>query len=240
MIVVLLLVGLLITIILSPQLAYANKSTHSGFTIYHNKPVDPKLTAILDEAAILLQNSEFYKGSLNLDICLHDGSKYPGLIKVLLGPAFAWAVYDKVILQGEMNCGENSVELHGYTWNLTQLLAHEMMHCLQYKELGLWKSNPVAQIPAWKWEGYVEFIARQGPLQRDLLKNLDRLENADEDSWGIKFEDGTIAPRELYEYWIMVHYCLAIKEMTYMEVLADAQDELRIKKEIRNWYSRQK
>lgn len=236
----LLLVGFLVTIVLNPTLTYANKSTYSGFTIYHNKPIDPHLPAMLDKANILLKTSEFYKGNLHVDICLNDGSIYPTIIKKLLGPAFAWAIYNKVILQGEMNCAENTVELHGYRWNLIQLLAHEMTHCLQYDELGLWKSNPVARIPTWKWEGYAEYIARQGMVHDDLVKDLDRLENACKHDWEIKLDDGTIAPRELYAYRLLIHYCLAIKQMTYAEILSARNDQLLLEKAMKNWYIQQK
>ncbi len=232
----LLLLGIVLTITLNPILTYDDKTIHGDFTIYHNRPVDPQLTAVLEKAEGLLKKSAFYKGNLNTDICLNDGSNYPKAIRMLLGPAFAWTIYDKVVLQGEMDCTENIAELNGYKWNLIQLLAHEMTHRLQYDELGFRKSNPIARIPDWKWEGYAEYVSRQGIQQRELGKNMERLNNEVKSSWGIRFEDNTIVPRELYEYWIMVQYCLDIKQMTYPQLLSDPKDELTIKKEMRNWY----
>ncbi len=232
----LLIVGLLLIIILNPILTYANKTEHASFTIYHQKPIDSLLYVRLDEAAVLLQKSEFYRHNLKLDICLNDGSVYPTLIRKLRGRAFAWGFYDKVVLQGKMNEKGNYLELNGYKWNLIQLLAHEMTHCVQYDKLGLWKSKPIASIPNWKWEGYAEFIARKNQDQTDLIRNIDRLEQAPKDSWEISFEDGTISPREYYNYWLQVQYCLVVKQMTYDQMLKDKKSETDIKKEMTSWY----
>ena len=171
----LLIAGLLLIIILNPILTYANKTTHNNFTVFHNKTFDPTLLTKLDQATELLKASEFYNPNLHFEVCLNDGSKYPKLIKTLRGQAFAWGFYDKVVLRGTANFKYNYVELNGYKWNLTQLLAHEMTHCLQFNELGFCKSKPIANIPNWKWEGYAEYISRQNADQKDLSKNIERL-----------------------------------------------------------------
>lgn len=236
----LLIAGLLLAIILNPILTYANKTTYNNFTIYHNKPIDPLLNSTLDQATKLLKTSEFYNGNLKLDLCLNDGSKYPTIIKTLRGQAFAWGFYDKVVMQGTMNCKQNHVELNGYKWNLTQLLAHEMTHCLQFDKLGFWKSNPVANIPNWKWEGYAEYVSRQSNDQKDLVKNIDRLEKASKNSWEITLEGNTIAPVEYYKYWTLIQYCLDIKGMSYQQLLSDTASELKIRNEMTNWYDKKK
>ena len=112
---------------------------------------------------------------MNDGICLNDGSNYPKLMQTIRGKAFAWGFYDKVVLQGTANYNYNYVELNGYKWNLTQLLAHEMTHCLQFDKLGLWKSNPIANIPNWKWEGYAEYVSRQNADQKNVSKNIAHL-----------------------------------------------------------------
>ena len=158
--------------------------------IFHNNPIDYHLQIHLDKAIELLTFSEFYNPTLKLDICLNDGSNYPTLIQKLRGPAFAWGFYDKVVLQGDANYKENYSELHGYKWNLTQLLAHEVVHCLQFDKLCLWKSNPIGKIPNWKQEGYPEYVSRQNPDQTNLSKNIDRLmeaEKTDKEKWGDTF-----------------------------------------------------
>ena len=230
--------GLLLIIILNPILAYANKTTNFNYTIFHNKVIDPRIMVELDQATDLLKASEFYNPKFHLDICLNDGSAYPKLIQALRGQAFAWGFYDKVVLQGTANCKDNYVELNGYRWNLTELVAHEMTHCLQFDKLGFWKSEPIANIPNWKWEGYAEFVSRQNVDQKDLSKNITRLIETDKSNWAISFKDNTIAPRAYYESWILVQYCMNIKKMSYKQMLADTASEQAIRQEMMSWFSR--
>ena len=232
----LLIAGLLLVIILNPILTYANKTTYNNYFIFHNKPLDPRLTIELDQATELLKASEFYNFNLKLDICLNDDSNYPELMHALRGQAFAWGFYNKVVLQGTANYKNNCVELNGYKWNLTQLLAHEMTHCLQFDKLGFWKSNPIANIPNWKWEGYAEYVSRQNPDQKDLSKNIVRLLATAKSNWGITFTDNTIAPREYYESWTLVQYCMDIKKMSYKQILADRTNEQTVRQEMMSWF----
>lgn len=229
------IVSLLLILVLNPGLTYAHKTSHKLFTIYHHSALDPLLSSRLDEAENLLESSEFYPTNLHLDICLNDGSFYTQIIKAIRGQAFAWGFYDKVVLQGTMNCNENFVELNGYRWNLTQLLAHEMTHCIQFDKLGLWNSNPVANIEQWKWEGYAEYISRKGLTQRVLGTNLDQLDKVDDEIWEIKLDDGTITSREYFGYWAMMQYCMDIKKMSYSQVLSKETKEQNLKQEMENW-----
>ncbi|MCX2574649.1 hypothetical protein [Pedobacter sandarakinus] len=228
--------GILLIIVLNPILTTAKRTVHNNFIIYHEENIDPALISKLDQATSLLKTSEFYNSRLKLDICLNDGAAYPSIIKSLRGQAFAWGFYNKVVLQGTMNCKENYVELNGYNWNLTQLLAHEMTHCFQFDKLGFWNSKPVADIPDWKWEGYAEYVSRNNKDHNTLVKNINRLERAGKDSWEITLDDNTIAPRTYYQYWILVQYCLEIKKMSYKQLLSDTTTEIAIKEEMQEWY----
>ena len=235
----LLIAGLLLIIILNPILTYANKTTHNNFTVFHNKTLDPTLLTKFDQASELLKVSEFYNPKLHLEICLNDGSKHPRLIRTIRGQAFGWGFYDKVVMQGNANFKNNYVELNGYKWNLTQLVAHEMTHCLQFDKLGFCKSKPIANIPNWKWEGYAEYISRQNADQKDLSKNIERLIATDKKNWQIKFADRSIAPREYYDNWTLIQYCIDIKKMTYKQILADTASEQIVRQEMMSWFNRQ-
>lgn len=230
--------GLLLVIILNPLLTYANKTTHNNFTIFHNSPLDPTLITKLSHANKLVSLSELYNPKHKFDICLNDGSNYPKLIQSLRGQAFAWGFYNKVVLQGTANFKNNYIELHGYKWNLTQLLAHEMTHCLQFDKMGLLKSKPFANIPNWKWEGYAEYVSRQSEDQKSLTSNIDRLFKIDKKRWAVSFADGTISPKEYYNYWTLVQYCLDIKKMSYLQLLADTSSEETVKLEMMKWFNK--
>ena len=143
-----------------------------------------------------------------------------------------------MVLSGTANYGENYVVLSGYKWNLTQLLAHEMIHCYQFKRFGLLQSRPVANIPDWKWEGYPEYVARQNADQKDLRKNIARLLAAEktENSGWILFDDGTGTVLPYYKSWLLVSYCLGVKKMTYTQLIADTVGEEAMMGEMMGWY----
>jgi hypothetical protein len=239
---VLCIAGVLLIVVLNPVLTYAQQSAHNNFIIFHDKAPDTLLNSRLDQAETLLKSSEFYRQDLHLDICLNDGSHYPGLMQKIRGQAFAWGFYNKVVLQGTSNYGKNYTELNGFKWNFTQLLAHEMTHCLQFDHLGFWRSNPVAGIAEWKWEGYAEYISRKDQDQENLLKNIERLAEANKtakDSWEINFADSTIAPRAYYNYWLLLQYCMDIKKMSYKQVLDDTTAEENVTQQMMSWYGQQ-
>jgi hypothetical protein len=147
------------------------------------------------------------------------------------------------MLMCNANYKDNFVELNGYKWNLTQLLAHEETHCFQFHKFGLWKSNPIANLPNWKWEGYPEYVARRNADQLDLTRNIARKieqENLDKDGWAISFSENTITPRDYYNAWLLVQYCLDIKKMTYESLLKDTTSEQTTTTQMMNWFSKNK
>jgi len=234
--------GLLIIIILNPILTYANKTVYGNFTVFHCLTPEKGIFLRLQEVTRLLKTSELYNPNLKLDICLNDGSLYPKLIQKIRGRAFAWGFYKEIVLQGDAHFSQNYVELNGYRWNLTQLLIHEAIHCLQFDKLGVWKTNPVAHIPEWKFEGYPEFIARQDADQTDLARNINLLidiEKRKNNNW-ISFEDGTGTIIPYYKSQLLIQYCMQIKQMTYQQILADITAEEKIRKEMMNWRAGQR
>ena len=234
--------GLLLLIILEPVLSYGNKSSHGKFSVFHSSAYNEYINLRLDEAEALLQSSEIYNSDLHLDICLNDGSFYPGLIEALRGRAFAWGFADKVVLRGKADFKNNFVELSEYRWRLKELLAHEMIHCLQANKLGFWNSKPVKNIPDWKWEGYAEYISRQHSDLNNLADNLRSMEKFTpgvEDSWCIYLADSTIIPRDYFNHLILLQYCMDVRKMSFLNLLKDTTSEVVIKEEMKNWFSHQ-
>lgn len=238
-----LIVVLLLVIVLNPILTYANKTTHRSYAIFHHQPLHNSTFAHLDSVTQLVRRSEWFRDSLQIDVCFNDGSVYPDLMRTLRGPAFGWGFSNKVVLYGMADFASNTVELNGYKWNLTQLMAHELTHCLQFDALGFWGSNPVANLPEWKWEGYAEYVSRQGADQTDLQQNIRRLVEAENEApgdWAIRFRDSTIAPRSYYRYWLMVQYWIDVKKRSYAHLLTDITPEAVLHQEMMTWYNKQK
>ena len=241
---IILLFGVLILTVLNPTLLYANKTVFENFTVFHNKSLDKDLKTRLDDARNIIKENQLFDSSLKFDICLNDGSLYPSLLEIFMGQAFALVfTSNKVAICGNANYKDNYVEVNGYKWNLTQLIAHEETHCLVYNKLGFWKSNPIANNPEWKWEGYPEYVSRRYQDQLNLVKNIKQLDEAlafDKTQWGISFADSTITSREYFNNRLLTQYCLDIKKMTFEEFLSDTASEQTIETQMRKWYITQK
>jgi hypothetical protein len=230
---ILLFVVLLIGAVLRPGLFYKHKTTIGTFTIYHSDTLDATFPTRLQEAVRLVENSEVYDSSISLDICLGE-STYPNIIKHFFGDAFAWGFYNKVVIRGKMDFKSN---VHQSNWNLSQLLAHEMTHCLQFNKLGLFHSNPLARYPEWKWEGYPEYVARKG-IQEPLRQSIKRMLITEEktNAGSISLPDSTQTNLMYYKNWLLVRYWFQTRKLTYDQLLVDTTSQESIRNEMMRWY----
>ncbi|WKN43828.1 hypothetical protein [Tunicatimonas pelagia] len=232
--------GFLVGIVLNPAILYASKTVVGNHTIYHNAPLNSAFFSAFNDAISSIEQSDLYHKNTTLNFCLDDGSYYPLLMEKVRGRAFGWGFHNIVALKGTTNYQANTVVKGSYKWNFSQLMTHEAAHCLQFLRFGLWKSNPIAGYPHWKWEGYAEYVSRKAIEQEDLVKNITRKlkqEKADPNGWGITFTDDTIAPRSYYHGWLLMQYCLDIKEITYEDLLADTTiNRKRVEEEMMDWY----
>lgn len=235
-------VGFLLALVLNPALLYSNKTTIGNLTVYHNQTLNKDFTRALNNAQLLVKSSELYDNKLKLDICLNEGSNYTKLMKAIRGQAFAWGFYNKVVIMGDDTYSKNFVTVNGYRWNLTQLIAHEQIHCYQYNKFGFWNSNPVAGYPNWKWEGYPEYISRSNDKENNLYNNLQKKldhEKNHTSEWEVTLNDGTITPKDYLDAWILVQYCLEVKKMTYQQLLSDTTSQKTVESNMLKWFKNQ-
>lgn len=235
------LFGLLVVFMLNPIQLYANKSMSGNYTIYHNQPIDKHFLPRLERSVSIVKGSELYDPDIKIDICLSDGSKYPGLIEKVLGRDALATFYNKIVFTGdEVNFEENYILFYGHKINLEEMLAHVQVHCLEFKKYGLWKSNPIAGYPEWKWEGYPEYIARQHAHFGDLRTDINALLKAEQDSdtgW-MTLPDSTETLAHYFRYRLLIQYCLEIKKMTFVSLLQDTTSEETVRLQMMDWYAK--
>lgn len=237
--------GLLLSLgglLLHPGVLYAHHTTTSQYTLYHNRPLDPALLPRLAQARHLVQASAVFDKTLHLEVCLNDGSWYPRLVQALWSPAFAWSFSNKVVLNGEVNAPANRLTFRSYAWNLTALLAHEMTHCYQVHQLGWWRSNPLARYPAWKWEGYAEYVARRPGNVQALRAQLVRLQQAEQAAptrWDLRLVDGSSTSREYATYGVLTAYCLQVKHLPFQQLLQDTTSQQVTRQQLVAWAKRE-
>jgi hypothetical protein len=177
-----------------------------------------------------------------MDICLKDGSKYPSFVEKVLGRDLISTFYNKIVFTGdEVDFEKNYVAINGHKWNLTQMLAHVQVHCLEFRKYGLWKSNPLGGHPEWKWEGYPEYIARKNTQHGNLQNGIKTLLLAEEDNYSgwMTLPDSTEVLIHYFKYRLLVQYCLEVKKMSFVQLLQDTTGEETLRQEMMNWYSKQ-
>jgi hypothetical protein len=236
------LFGLLLMFMLCPILLYANKTIFGTYSIYHNKPLNKNFLLRLGQAGSLIKSSDLYDPELKIDICLKDGSAYPGIIERVLGRDMLSSFYNKLVFTCDAaSFDSNYITLYGHKWNLTAMLAHGQVHCMEFKKYGFWKSNPLGKHPVWKWEGYPEYIARKGSLAMDLWNGISRMletEQVNHTGW-MRLPDGTETLTTYFRYLLLVQYCLEIKKMSFARLLEDRVPEDAVRQEMLGWYNNQ-
>jgi len=239
------MISALVIVILFPQLLFANKMNYKKFKVCSNDKISYDLKIVLDNAMDLAQKSELYDSSYKYNIILCHNSFYNKIDDGLLGigPA-ARSRLKNVIVKVRIDAKNNLAFATFHKEcevNLTYLLAHEMIHCLQANKYGIIKFNPFRHPEFWKLEGYPEYISRRPQLSGkdySLTSEIERyvnLENKATDIWILTEEAGCEAPNYYYKGRLMIEYLMDVKHMSYDQILKDNVSETTIFKEMIKW-----
>jgi hypothetical protein len=233
------------TIILFPQRLFANKMTYKEFTVYSNDKIDDNIKIVLDHAINLVQKSELYDSIYKYNIILCYNSFYNKIDDKLSGIGrSARAALNNVIIKVRIDPKSNlafSTFHKVCEVNLTELLAHEMTHCLQANKYGIIKFNPFKHPELWKLEGYPEYISRQIELSGkdySLTSDINRyviLESKATDIWILAEEGGCEVPDYYYKGRLMIEYLMDRKHLTYDKILNDTISENTVYQDMIKW-----
>ncbi len=240
-----LLAGILtiVTIILFPQPLFANKMNYKKFTVYSNNKIDNNIEVVLDNAISLVAKSELYDSNYKYNIILCNNSFYNKIDDKLLGVGrTARATLNNVIVKVRIDLKTNLAfpTFHkACEVNLTELLAHEMIHCLQANKYGFLKFNPFKHPELWKLEGYPEYISKQAELSNkdySLAEDIDNyieLKSKTNDIW-IKEGDCDV-PDYYYRGKLLMKYLIDIEHLSYDQILKDTTSESIVYDEMIKW-----
>lgn len=235
----------IVTIVLFPQCLFANKMEYKYFTVYSNDKIPSDIKTVLANAMNLVKKSEINDSNYKYNIILCYNSFYNKIDDKLLGtgPA-ARATLKNVIIKVRIDAKNNLAfpTFHkACEENLTELIAHEMTHCLQANKYGILKFNPFKHPALWKLEGYPEYISKQTELSSkdySLVSDIDRyvkIESKATDIWVLSEEGGCEVPNYYYKGRLMVEYLIDIRHFSYNQILKDAISENTIYQEMINW-----
>ena len=240
----LIIISALVTVILFPQLVFANKMKYKNFNVCSNDKINHDIKIALDNAMELVQKSELFDSSYKYNIILCHNSFYNKIDDILgIGPA-ARGRPNNVIVKVRIDPTSNlafATFPKACEVNLTYLLAHEMIHCLQVNKYGIMKFNPFRHPEFWKLEGYPEYISRRTELSGkyySLTSEIEKyvnLENNATDIWILAEEGGCEIPAYYFKGRLMIEYLMDIKHLSYDQILKDSVSENTIFKEMIKW-----
>ena len=228
----------LIVFIFNPSFAYSKNIEAGNVTIYYNTELDSKAVSTVKESLNIIRHSELFDSQFKMDLCLDDHSIYPTVINKVKGPAFGFGLANKVVLACRADFESNKAVGYGESWNLTELLAHEMMHTLQYNSYG-WSTLTTT---TWKLEGYAEYISRSKGLLGNLDVSIQLMLNEQEKAGGshwfwITLEDGTGVPSQYLADKVLVQYLMEIERLSYDQILNDERTRESVEELVLNWYN---
>ncbi|MEO9868885.1 hypothetical protein [Ekhidna sp.] len=230
----------LIAFILFPGISYANKTDFEGLVVYHNLPLEEGYENILRSSIKLVEKSELFDKEFIVELCLDDQSWYPMVISSVKGPAFGFGLANKVVLKSDASFADNKAIGYGQSWNLAELIAHEMIHTYQFNRYGF----GTLSTPTWKLEGYAEYVSRsQGELSL-LNKSIELMlierKKAGGSHWvWIKIKDGSGLPSQYLVDKILVQYLMEIETLTYDQVKKDTRPRIEVEQQVLKWFDKQ-
>ena len=235
----------IVIIVLFPQHLFANKLNHKNFTVCSNNKIDNDIKTILNNAMILVEKSELYDSNYKCNIILCYNTLYNKIDDILAEPGAAATPRGNNILIKVRIDPKNNLAFATFhkacEANLTELIAHEIIHCLQAHKYGFLKFNPFKHPEFWKLEGYPEYISKQNELSSegyDLTSDINRyinLKSKATDIWISSEDSGCEVPDYYYKGKLMIEYLMDIKHETYDQILKDTTSENNIYQQMIKW-----
>lgn len=225
----------IVCVLLFPRPLFANKLHYKEFTVCSSKKIEPAIKQVLEGAKTLVQQSEIYDAAYHFNIILAHETFYNKIDDQFMGfgPA-ARARLNNVILKIKIDPRQDLAFPNfpkDCQAKLSELIAHEMLHCLQAEKYGLKKFNPYNHPPYWKLEGYPEYISKRSTWSAsnyNLASEIDRyieLKNKSNSIWIVDEAGGCEAPDYYWRGRLMTEYLINVRHWSYDRILKDTTSE---------------
>jgi hypothetical protein len=182
-----------------PQVLFAHELSYRNLTIYSREPLDKSITDVLDRVESRLAASGI-NGDVKPRIFLTNGFDAYALLSFYVGSnsfgkSYAALPTDNVFI----NKADTAKDLvfrstpANNERSLSGVIAHEITHLWMRKRFGYWRN---IAIPAWKKEGYAEYVAGGSTLDYETGLRM----------WKVNPRDGT--SYQYFKYSMLVRYLL--------------------------------
>lgn len=160
-----------------PQPLFAHYTAHRNFEVWSDRPIDPNITAVLDDAARRLRTSEFYRPTEKFRVFICNSSWRMALYSqrfsaAMGGVADTWLTRNIYIRASDV--ARNAIHSPGpgpisdaAQRTLSYYIAHEATHVMTSVVFG---RVTTLMKPQWLVEGYADYVGKGGDF--DFEENL--------------------------------------------------------------------
>jgi len=183
-----------------PQVLFAHEISYRNFQVYSREPMDEKINAVLDKVDARLATSEINDQAVKPKVFLTNSFTLYRALSLFFGANSFGKGYAVLptnnIFINQADLGRDLVFRNAPAYNqrsLSGVIAHEQTHFLVRKRFGYWRN---LTMPAWKREGYAEYVAGGSTL--DYQTGVKMWRENPRDSTGYQY----------FKYYILVKYLL--------------------------------
>jgi hypothetical protein len=197
-----------------PQYLFAHNRAYKHFKVYSREPLDENIQKVLDDAETRLSKSPIYDGEISRRVFLTNSYGFYAFLSNKAFRSFANSIpaIDNILINRSDSTSDlvyaNRAERNKRS--LSGVIAHEVTHLFIRKRVGIVRG---VTMPAWKNEGYCEYVAGDSSLTFQEGVKLWK-ENPSDDS---KYK--------YFKYQLMVKYLLEEERLTIDEVFQRTFDE---------------
>ena len=199
-----------------PQVLFAHEISYKNFTVYSREPLDGSVYAMLDKVETRLATSPLNTPEVKPKILLTGSQRlYSTLSLYIGGNSFGKGLPmlpTSNVFINDADVNRDLVFREAPTNNqrsLSGVVAHEVTHLLIKNKFGYVKN---ITMPAWKKEGYCEYVAGGSTLDHDSGVRL----------WKANPNDGT--GYLYFKYYMLVKYLLETEKLTVEELFTHEID----------------
>jgi hypothetical protein len=192
-----------------PQYLFAHEVAYKSFKVYSREPLDQRITRVLDDAEARLSKSTLYDRETSPRVFLTNSHGMYAFLSNKAYKSFANSVpLINNILINKSDIGDDLVFLNRPEHDrrsLSGVIAHEVTHLLIRRRIGTLHAS---LLPAWKNEGYCEYIAGDSTITYEEGVRLWR-------------EDPHVDVKYRYfKYHMMVKYLLETEGLSIEDVFS--------------------
>jgi len=193
-----------------PQVLFAHEVSYKNFTVYSREPLDQSVYSMLGKVEARLAASPLNNPDVKPKIFLTGSHRFYATLTLYIGgDSFGKGLPvlpTSNVFINDADVGQDLVFRKAPINNqrsLSGVVAHEVTHLLIRKKFGYVKN---VTMPAWKKEGYCEYVAGGSTLDYETGVRL----------WKANPGDGT--GYQYFKYYMMVKYLIETEKLTVEEL----------------------